>query len=55
MSATNRKTPRKITSLVLPPMTRAALKKIKRKQGITQTAAIARGVALLEKTLEGVI
>jgi hypothetical protein len=55
MSATHSEKPRKLTSLELPRPARRALKRMKRRHGITQTAAISRGVALLEKTLEGVV
>ena len=51
MSIATKKTLRKVTSLELPRMTRSALRRLKKQHGINHTAAVARGVALLEKSL----
>lgn len=51
MSNAFQKNKRNLTSLELPSATRSALRRLKKNHGINHTAAVARGVSLLEKTL----
>jgi hypothetical protein len=44
---------RNVTSLELPPKTRAALRRIKKNSGRSFTASVVQGVDLLEKNLGG--
>ena len=50
-----KKPKRNLTSLELPKKTRQSLKSIKKVHGLNHTAAIARGVSLLEIQLGGVV
>ena len=50
---TDKKPTRKLTSLELSAPARGALRRIKKNHGMNFTAAVERGVTLLESNLEG--
>ena len=52
-NSTTEKPRRKLTTMELSDPVRGALRRIKKLHGITQTAAVERGVTLLETNLKG--